>query len=278
MTFFRQMYIAHLVRRTIKTVNALQVRIFQTRNRGCPVSSVGNHQHGTRSKQGGQFRIASSSTCQLDGLATFTRATAIKVRSQTDHRSSSCKTVVQNGKQHRLRSSAGTTVHADACRIYIFTICQHIIQYQQSVHSLNGVRITGMVRFRTYLQSGFSPTIQVIIHTNSPHTRQCSHTLLLVLPVASLSKMAIGANNKCMFTFGTRCINRTANIKPRQGLQCKILHGISIEFPYFRENRLCILHCSFQHIIQSQTLAHFLSEYLPALFPLIFISIQATKI
>ena len=135
-----------------------------------------------------------------------------------------------------------------------------------------------MVRFRTYLQSGFSPTIQVIIHTNSPHTRQCSHTLLLVLPVASLSKMAIGANNKCMFTFGTRCINRTANIKPRQGLQCKILHGISIEFPYFRENRLCILHCSFQHIIQSQTLAHFLSEYLPALFPLIFISIQATKI
>ena len=65
MTFFRQMYIAHLVRRTIKTVDALQVRIFQTRNRGCPVSSVGNHQHGTRSKQ------AASSALQVPPPASW---------------------------------------------------------------------------------------------------------------------------------------------------------------------------------------------------------------
>ena len=207
MAFLRQMYIAHLVRRTVKTVDALQVRIFQTGNRGCPVSSVGNHQHGTRGKQGGQLRIASSSTCQLDGLATFTRATAIKMRGQTDHRGGSCKTVVQDGKQHRLRSSAGTTIHADACRVYIFTVCQHIIQYQQSVHGLNGVRVIGMVRFRTYLQGGFTPTIQIIIHTDSPHTCQSRHALLLVFAVASLSKMTIGADNQCMFALGTGSID-----------------------------------------------------------------------
>ena len=167
MAFLRQMYIAHLVRRTVKTVDTLQVRIFQTGNRGCPVASVGNHQQGTRGKRGG-----------------------------------SCKTVVQDGKQHRLRSSAGTTVHADACRVYILTVCQHIIQYQQSVHSLNGVRVIGMVRFRTYLQGGFPPTIQVIIHADSPHTCQSRHALLLVFAVASLSKMTIGADNQCMFAFG----------------------------------------------------------------------------
>ena len=124
------------------------------------------------------------------------------MRSQTDHRGGSCKTVVQDGKQHRLRSSAGTTVHADACRVYIFTVCQHIIQYKQSVHGLNGVRVTGMVRFRTYLQGGFTPTIQVIIHADSPHTCQSRHALLLVFAVASLSKMTIGADNQCMFAFG----------------------------------------------------------------------------
>lgn len=124
------------------------------------------------------------------------------MRGQTDHRGGSCKTVVQDGKQHRLRSSAGTTVHADACRIYIFTVCQHIVQYPYSVHSLNGVRIGSMVRLSSYLQGGFTPTIQVIIHTDSPHTCQSRHALLLVFAVASLSKMTIGADNQCMFAFG----------------------------------------------------------------------------
>ena len=127
MTLFREMNVFNLPNGIIKAIDTLQIGIFQTRHTTCPITTVRNYELRHRSKHSGHFGITSPTTSQLNGCSALTRTTTIKVRCQTDNRSSGRKTLIEDGEKNSLSSATRTSVHSDTGCIDILADRKQII-------------------------------------------------------------------------------------------------------------------------------------------------------
>ncbi len=89
-----------------------------------------------------------------------------------------------------------------------------------------------------HLQLRLAPSKEVEIGTDGTHTGQRSHTLLLVFAVATVAKVAVGADDDGVRTLGGGCVNRAADVEAGQGLDGKVLHRVTLEFAHLREDGL----------------------------------------
>lgn len=267
MAFVGEMVVGDFFFCAIESPNALKIGKFERRNSTRPVSSITHTSQRARRKKGSILGIACTAATKSRRHSALAGATAIEMRAERNNGTSRRETIIEQGELNASRAASAPAIDGHTRKIDILTP-SHPLRNQQAIDELQRLSNGQGMRFASHLHFRFAPTEQIPIHTDGTHPRQRSHTPLLIIIVASISKMPIRANDEWMPSFsicrspGGRSIDRSAAIESGQGFEVEILHGVAIHFPRLPHQHGARRHTLSKQAIDAQTLTKFLFEQL----------------
>jgi len=132
----------------------------------------------------------------------------------------------------------------------------------------------------------FAITVEVKIHTNGSHPRQCGEPFLLVRARARLP-MSVGADDKGIFPHilpppfrlfrGGRHIDGSEHVLPGGQLDADVLHGVTVVLSHFGEHGTSV-HTGVEESIDAEPHPHFAPQTVAASLPSRAVGIERGKI